>query len=117
MTDTLTLPMLALIIFCILAEAAREMCFKKAAHGATLAGALLKPITWLGIVFWTVELVAWIVVLEHVALSIAFPLMSLVYVVVVMAGAWIFKEKVNRRHALGALLITAGAACVGATGI
>ena len=117
MSETLTLPMLALIGFCIAAEAAREVCFKQAAHNTGFAQALIKPVTWLGILFWAVELVAWTIVLEHVALSIAFPLMALVYVAVVIAGAWIFKEQVNLRHGLGALLITAGVACVGATGI
>ncbi len=114
---TLTLPMLALIIFCILMEAMREVCFKQAAHNTVFTEALAKPIVWLGIVFWAVEMVAWTLVLEHVALSIAFPLMSLSYVVIVLAGAWIFREQVNLRHGVGALLITAGVACVGATGI
>lgn len=117
MSDSLTLPMLALIAFCILAEAAREVCFKQAAHDETFTAALAKPITWLGILFWGVELIAWTIVLEHVALSVAFPLMALSYVAIVLAGAWIFKESVNLRHAAGALLITAGVACVGATGI
>lgn len=113
----LTLPMLGLILFCILTEAAREVCFKHAAHNTVFREALAKPVTWLGILFWAVELVAWTIVLEHVALSIAFPLMALVYVAVVAAGMCVFNEKVNFRHGLGALLITAGVACVGATGI
>lgn len=114
---SLSFPMFMLIIFCIITEAAREVCFKHAAHNTNFMAALSKPITWLGIVFWAIELISWVVVLENVALSIAFPLMALVYVAVVVAGALIFKEPVNKQHALGALLITAGVACVGATGI
>lgn len=116
MNNGLTLPMLALIAFCILIEAAREVCFKRAASDAVLMIALTKPVTWLGIVFWSIELIAWTVVLEHVPLSIAFPLGALAYVAVVLVGAWIFNEPVNLRHAVGAVLITTGAACVGATG-
>jgi len=56
-------------------------------------------------------------VLEHVPLSIAFPLMALSYIAIVLAGAWMLKEPVSIRHGLGALLIAAGVACVGATGI
>jgi multidrug transporter EmrE-like cation transporter len=67
--------------------------------------------------FLGIELVAWTVVLEHVPLSIAFPLMALTYIAIVLAGALILKEPVNIRHALGACLITAGVACVGATGL
>lgn len=114
---TLTPFLLGLISFCVFAEAAREVCFKHAAHDTAFVEALRKPFTWLGIIFWAVELVAWTVVLEHVALSVAFPLMALVYVMVVAAGAVIFKEPVNVRHGIGAVLITLGVACVGATGI
>lgn len=115
--NALTLPMLALIAFCIILETAREVCFKKAANANALTVALAQPIAWLGIAFWGAELVAWTLVLEHVPLSIAFPLMALVYVAIVIAGAYVFKEKVNLRHGVGALLITVGVACVGATGL
>lgn len=117
MSGTLTLPMLALIGFCILAEMAREVCFKQAAHASSLRRALVKPATWVGIAFWAVELFAWMMVLERVPLSIAFPMMALSYVVIVVAGACFFKEHVNLRHAAGVLLITAGVTCVGATGL
>lgn len=109
--------MLALIAFCIIAEAAREICFKKAANASTLLQISRKPIVWLGILFWAVELVAWTNVLEHVPLSIAFPIMSLSYVAILCAGAIVFKERINKRHAIGAMLVTAGVACVGATGL
>ena len=108
---------LGLIACCIVLEAAREVCFKRAAHGARLMTALAKPMAWLGVMLWGVELVVWTIVLEHMALSVAFPLMALVYVAVVGAGAWVYDEHVNLRHCLGALLITAGVACIGATGL
>ncbi|MDL2399646.1 EamA family transporter [Rhizobium mayense] len=117
MSGSLTLPMLALILFCVLAETAREVCFKQAANENALLSALAKPVIWLGIVFWAVELLAWTAVLEHVPLSIAFPLMALSYVVIVLAGALIFKENINLRHATGVFLVTAGVACVGVTGL
>ncbi len=117
MSGILTLPMLGLILFCILAETAREVCFKQSANEHALLSAMAKPVTWLGIVFWAVELFAWTAVLEHVPLTIAFPLMALSYVVIVFAGAIIFKETINLRHATGVFLVTAGVACVGVTGL
>ena len=66
---------------------------------------------------WGVELLAWMAVLERVALSIAFPLMALSYVVMVFAAALVLKETISFRHAAGASLITAGVMCVGATGL
>jgi multidrug transporter EmrE-like cation transporter len=67
--------------------------------------------------FLGIELVAWTLVLEQVPLSIAFPLMALTYITIVVAGALVLKEPINIRHAVGACLITAGVACVGATGL
>lgn len=117
MSGSLTLPMLCLILFCVLAETAREVCFKQAAQQGDLRLALARPVTWLGILFWAVELLAWTAVLERVPLSLAFPLMALSYVVIVLAGAAIFKENINLRHATGVFLVTAGVACVGVTGL
>ena len=112
------MPMLALIGFCILAETAREVCFKQAAKGtSSFLQSLLKPAIWAGLVFWGVELLAWMAVLEHVPLSIAFPVMALSYVVTVFVAALFLKEAVSLRHAAGASLITAGVICVGATGL
>ncbi|WP_018901796.1 permease [Rhizobium sp. 2MFCol3.1] len=107
---------LATIMFCILAETGRELCFK---HGATsvVFETLQKPVVWLGIAFWGVELVTWTRVLEEAALSVAFPLMALSYAVIAFAGAAIFKETINFRHAFGIFLVTLGVVCVGATGL
>jgi undecaprenyl phosphate-alpha-L-ara4N flippase subunit ArnE len=52
-----------------------------------------------------------------VALSLAFPLMALSYAAIAFAGAAIFKETINLRHALGIVLVTLGVVCVGATGL
>ncbi|NTH43471.1 EamA family transporter [Agrobacterium rhizogenes] len=117
MSGSLTFPILGLVLFCVLAETAREVCFKQSANESALLVALTKPVTWLGILFWAVELFAWTAVLERVPLTIAFPLMALSYVVIVFAGAVIFKENINLRHATGVFLVTAGVACVGVTGL
>jgi undecaprenyl phosphate-alpha-L-ara4N flippase subunit ArnE len=117
MTGGLTLPLFGLILFCVVAETAREVCFKQAASDSAILATLAKPLTWLGIAFWAIELLAWTAVLVRVPLTIAFPLMALSYVGTVVAGAAVFKENINLRHAAGVFLITAGVACVGATGL
>ena len=113
----MTLALIALIGFCIVVEAILQLCFKQAANQSSLLQIVAKPILWLGIFLWIVELIAWTNVLEHVALSIAFPIMSFTYVTTLVAGAIVFKEKVNKRHAIGAILITIGVALIGATGV
>lgn len=115
MASGLSAPMLLAIVFCILTEAGREICFK---HGSLQTGRilLLRPTILLGVVFWAVELVAWSWVLSTVPLSIAFPLMALSYAVISVAGVVFFKEKINLRHACGIALVTAGVICIGTTG-
>lgn len=117
MNMALTSAQLMLILFCIITDAAREYCFKYTAHDSSFAVAIKNWVTWLGILLWAIELIAWTVVLEQVNLGIAFPLMALSYVLTVLMGALAFKEPINARHLVGALLITIGVACVGSTGM
>ena len=109
--------MILLILFCIIAETACQICFKSAADASSLKETLCKPIIWLGIILWGIEVVVWMHVLKTVPLTIAFPVMSLNYVAILLTSAWIFKEHITKRHAIGALFITMGVACIGATGI
>ena len=106
-----------LITFCTLTEAGRELCFKQAADHVSVAQALRRPILWCGIGLWIVELVAWLRVLVTVPLTIAYPLMALVYIIIQIGGVVFLNEPFTRRHGLGALLITAGVGCIGSTGI
>jgi len=108
--------MIGAIGFCVAVETARETCFKYGA-ATNLTTALMRPVIWFGLVFWAIELVTWTIVLGHVALSVAFPLMASSYASIAFAGALIFKETINLRHALGLVLVTAGVICVGATGL
>lgn len=108
--------LLATIAFCIVTETGRELCFKHAAMRSDRTF-LLVPMTWLGVAFWAVELVAWTVVLAEAPLSIAFPLMSLSYATIAICAAIFFKEKIDMRRLVGITLILGGVVCVGATGI
>lgn len=117
MTSSLTIPMLGLILLCILVETGRELCFKRAASSSNFLRSLVSAFAWAGIALWAVELVVWTYVLAHVPLSIAFPLTSINYVIIVLGGAWLLKESVSKRHLAGALLITAGVAIIGASGV
>ena len=106
-----------LIAFCTLTEAGRELCFKQAADKVSVSQALRRPILWLGIALWIIELAAWLRVLETVPLTIAYPLMALVYVIIQIGGVVLLKEPFTKRHGWGALLITVGVGCIGSTGI
>lgn len=121
----LTLDTFALVAFCIAAETLSVLCFKRGVDKdedspldiGFIRMVCAQPLFWLGIVFWGAELVAWIVVLERLPLSVAFPLMSLIYCTVPLAGNWFLKEPLPPRQWLATLLITAGVALVGSTGV
>lgn len=108
---------LLLILFCIVTEAGRELCFKYGADGLELKEALRSKCVWAGMFLWGVELIAWVRVLEHVSLTIAFPIMALMYVVTFSGGVWLLREPFFNRHLLGALLVTLGVALIGSSGV
>ena len=114
---TLSTTQLLLIFFCRCTETARELCFKRGADGLSVSRALRQPFVWLGVFFWVVEVGAWVRVLESVPLTVAFPLMALVYVGTFFGGVVLLKESFSNRHLLGALLVTLGVAIVGSAGI
>lgn len=118
MIGGLTCMQVSIIGFCILTETGREVCFKLAARKYPFGlKVFVNPITALGVVFWFVELVAWSWVLGTAPLSIAFPLMSASYATIALAGAALFGERINRRHALGVAMVIVGVATVGSGGI
>ena len=122
MNATLSLSILALLGFCIVTEIARELSFKRASTGAQAStsyvlGLAKQPLLWLGIAFWAVEVVAWILVLEHAPLSLAYPIMTLTYAGIPLAGALALRERLSRTQMLGAVLVAAGVGCVSLAGL
>ena len=122
MTGALTPAALGLVGFCIVAEIGRELCFKRAADasGASETYAAMvarQPVLWLGLVFWAVEIVAWVVVLQTTRLSLAYPLMTLTYAGVPLAGHLLHKERLGRAQMFGAGLVALGVVCVGISGL
>ena len=120
----MTLTTALLLLLAIAMEIAREVCFKLAANASEArqqSHYLLRlfgtPRVWLGFACWGVELIAWIMVLAHVPLSIAFPMMSVCYCGMIIASKYILKEPIDWRKWLGIALITAGVAIIGSQGI
>ena len=122
MTSALTASSAGLLAFCIVTEIGRELSFKAASDEAEgqpayLAALALQPVLWLGIIFWFVEMVAWVLVLETTPLSLAFPIMTLTYAGVPLAGTLILKERLTPLQIAGAALVAAGVTCVGLAGL
>ena len=115
---------LAVIVIAVVLEVLGQVAFKRGSMGAVRAspngGALrywgnLLVESWiqLGIAAHIVGLLFWIAALNLVPLSIAFPLGSLSYCGVAIAGHYWLGEKIGRRAAVAITMITIGAALVG----
>lgn len=122
MTEALTPLAIVVLVACIAAETAREVGFKAAALAAAKSqsfalGILTSPFLWLAFAVGAAEFVLWIVLLQRTPLAIAYPIISLAYVGVPLAGVLLFREVMSRRQWFGAALIAAGVACVGVSGL
>jgi multidrug transporter EmrE-like cation transporter len=65
-----------------------------------------------GIVAWAASTICWLYVLRVAPLSRAYLLSSLTYVLVPLAGVYVFGEQLRRLHAVGMVLILTGVACL-----
>ena len=65
-----------------------------------------------GLAAWAASTICWLYVLQVAPLSRAYLLSSLTYVLVPLAGVYLFGEQLRRLHALGMVLILVGVACL-----
>jgi drug/metabolite transporter (DMT)-like permease len=112
---------LGLLAFCIGAETVQQLSFKAAANAEGVApvrrlGFARQPLVWLGAAIWVIESTAWVQVLQKAPLSLAFPVMTLSYATVPLAGVLLLRERMTGRQLLGATLIFLGVVCVGVAG-
>jgi undecaprenyl phosphate-alpha-L-ara4N flippase subunit ArnE len=110
-----------LIIAAVLLEGMAQLAFKR---GTSAAQALVpegrgywrriaaSPWIAAGVALYAGEILCWLGALHDVPLSIAFPALSLNYVVVVLGARWLLGERVDRRSALAIGLIVAGVTLV-----
>jgi drug/metabolite transporter (DMT)-like permease len=89
-----------------------------AAHSfaASMAGAfrgIFTPYIFLGFCVYAISSVLWIRILTQVKLSVAYPTISLSYVIIIGISALIFHEKVPWIAGAGVLLICIGVSFIG----
>ena len=101
-----------LILFGALLSAAGEVLLKKGATAAAGSTSVLGPLfsfwTWIGIACYVTALVSWLYVLKKVPLSIAFPLINVVHVLVPLGASIFLHEHVSLRRWAGISLIILG---------
>lgn len=69
---------------------------------------MAEPYLWTGLVCYGVSVVIWILALSRVEVSIAYPMLSLGYVVNAAAAWWLFGEALGPMRLLGIGIIIVG---------
>ncbi|VEB98034.1 Undecaprenyl phosphate-aminoarabinose flippase subunit ArnE [Cedecea lapagei] len=102
---------IALIILASLLSCGGQLCQKQAAQGTGRRHLVL----WLGlaIVLLGLGMLVWLLVLQHVEVSVAYPMLSLNFIFITLAARWIWKEKISVHHWLGVILIILGIIALG----
>ena len=112
MSARLTPWIFGLILFCVLAEVGTQLNFKAASAATRPESPVLslfgQPLLWVGVLLWAIEVVAWLLVLQHAPLVIAFPVMSLTYAATPLAARLVLQERLTRGQAIGAGLVALG---------
>ena len=72
-----------------------------------------QPKLWIGLSIFGLSSIFWLVVLSRVALTVAYPLVGLSYIVVVAMGRFLFHEHVPAMRWVGVSVIALGIALIG----
>ncbi|BEU97147.1 EamA family transporter [Acidovorax sp. DW039] len=105
----------------MLVDTGGQLAFKAAAMTDPQAGSGLsrwiwmaqRPWLWIGVGCYIAEFLVWLAFLSLVPLSDGVLLGSINIVAVMVAGRFLFHEKLSRMRVLGILLVSAGVAVVG----
>lgn len=109
-----------LIGFVLLGLVGSQLCMKAGlgrsgpvtfAGGEGLGGLfrlMREPFAWAGLALTGLAAVAWLAVLSRLDLSVAYPFLSLSYVLMLFAAHWLFHDSLGWPRLVGALLICAG---------
>ncbi|MFM2486835.1 EamA family transporter [Celerinatantimonas yamalensis] len=85
-----------------------QLLQKQAVSGSHHWRALIAAIGCLGL-----GALCWLAVLQKLPVGLAYPMLSLNYVLVMLASRWLFQESVNRRQWLGVICVVIGVVILG----
>ena len=107
---------LGLALFCVLLSSAAQIAMKRgmgapsaaADVGSTYAQALTSPLVWLGLMLYGASALLWLWVLSRLDVSLAYPLVSLGFVVTLALGVLWLGEPFSWLRVAGCTLIVVG---------
>ena len=77
------------------------------------ADKLRSPWLWLALVSLGSGLLVWLLVLQRLEVGIAYPMLSLNFVLITLIARFVFRETIDRRHWLGVALVIGGVVLLG----
>ncbi|WP_223596225.1 4-amino-4-deoxy-L-arabinose-phosphoundecaprenol flippase subunit ArnE [Pseudomonas sp. A-R-19] len=77
------------------------------------ADKLRSPWLWLALASLGLGLLVWLLVLQRLEVGIAYPMLSLNFVLITLVARFVFHETIDRRHWLGVALVIGGVALLG----
>lgn len=100
-----------------LLSSAGQLCQKQAVIVTPGAHRRRHIILWLllALMCLGLALLLWLVVLQQLPVSMAYPMLSLNFVWITLAARWIWHEPVSPRHAIGIVFIVLGVMLLGST--
>lgn len=109
----------AILMVSLVCGSAGQYFFKRGMSGGAISLGpqvimfLFKPLILTGLVFYGLATLCWLVILSQTPLSLAYPFISLSYILVVLMGKYIFDERVTWLSWVGLGLICIGVFLVG----
>ena len=113
--------MVWILIFSLFIRVAADLCFKQTVHRVKISsfsefcqnfGSFFRrPIFLLALSLGVLMLMSWSIALRYYDLSFAYPLFSLSYVLIMLAGSVLYQEKLDR-YKVGGMCCILGAAAV-----
>ena len=104
----------AALLLAVTANAVGQILFKLSADrirdgsDGILTAYFTSPYIWFAVAFYFGASVVWVWVLQWLPISTAYPVMSLVFVLVPLAGIFLFQETQDLRFFLGVAMIVGG---------
>jgi multidrug transporter EmrE-like cation transporter len=80
---------------------------------ATVKKVASEPLLWVGLTLFGISAVFWLVVLSHVPLSVAYPVVGLSYILIVAFSRFVLHESVPMMRWLGVLVVAVGIGVIG----
>lgn len=127
MSGNLSASSFGLIVFSVMLGSLGQICIKMGIGAGKIAiasspiqtfvnilSAMIKPYSIIGLGLYVVSTFVWFLVVSRVKLSVAYPMISMSYILVVVLSAVILHEKVDWRFAIaGLLFISIGVSLIG----